>query len=159
MKASKSFSHQRPEGSRAEKQQLVDVQDIASPRRNGSSRSPDLRPCCGGLNKRVIERMGAQSDVCRHLDKRPFISRAQDRIKTPGQLGTEGGGGGGRSGSLGLEPISGVNVPKGDEKWWLEAVSDLQTCSGKGNKYPRSVRSARWGLEEGKASSNFSFLC
>lgn len=103
--------------------------------------------------------MGAQSDVCRHLDKRPFISRAQDRIKNRGQLGTEGGGGGGRSESLGLEPISGVNVPKGDERWWLEAVSDLQTCSGKGNKYPRSVRSARWGLEEGNASSNFSFLC
>lgn len=79
------------------------------------------------------------------------------KSKIEGSSAPREAGGGGRSGSLGLEPVSGV--PEGDERWWLEAASDLQTCSGKGNKYLKSVRRVRWRLEEGKASSSFSYLC
>lgn len=55
--------------------------------------------------------------------------------------------------------VGGVNVPEQDERRWLEAVSDLWNFYGRENPYPQCVRSTRWRPEEGKAHSNFSYLC
>ena len=55
--------------------------------------------------------------------------------------------------------VGGVNVPEQDKRERIEALSELWNFYGRENQYPGSVRSARWRLEEGKASSNFSYLC